>query len=426
MSEVSSRSIQTVKKVNAKVSVPPSKSYTNRALIVASLADGVSVLSNISESEDSIYLTSALREFGIDIKKEANVLNVQGVNGKPNAPDKDIFIGNAGTAIRFLTTFSSLANGNTVLTGDEAMQKRPIKDLLDALTMAGIKTSSTNGCPPVTIYGGNFKGGKISLNGTVSSQFVSSILLSAPYAKYPIELHINGKMSSTPYVDMSIHVMRSFGAEIQTIVPYSFYLISNKDQYIAEPFRIEGDASSASYFFAAAAITGGKVIVSNLSQDSLQGDMKFLYVLEDMGCRITKHSDSIEIHGGTLHGIDIDMNEIPDCVPAIAIVAAFAEGETKITNVAHLRYKETDRLTAIATQLTNIGGKVRINKDGLTIYPQKLHGATIETYNDHRIAMSFAVAGLRIPGIEILNPACVKKSFPNFWEEFKLLEESKQ
>ncbi len=425
MSEVMSRSIQTVHTVHAEVCVPPSKSYTNRALIVASLADGISTLSNTSESEDSIYLTEALRNFGIGIEKKEHELSLQGVNGKPIVPEKDIFVGNAGTAIRFLTTFSCLANGNTILSGDEAMQKRPIKDLLDALTMAGIKTTSVNGCPPVTIHGGNFKGGKIRLNGTVSSQFVSSILLSAPYAKQPVQLYIKGKMSSTPYVDMSLYVMRLFGAYVEVIEPYVAYQISNKDQYIAEPFRIEGDASSASYFFAAAAITGGKVIVKNLAHDSLQGDMKFLYVLEEMGCRIFKHTDSIEIHGGALRGIDIDMNEIPDCVPAMAIVAAFAQGETTITNVAHLRFKETDRLEAIATQLTNIGSKVRINKDGLTIYPQKLHGGTIETYKDHRIAMSFAVAGLRVPGIEILNPSCVKKSFPNFWEEFKHLEESK-
>jgi 3-phosphoshikimate 1-carboxyvinyltransferase len=368
---------------------------------------------------------NALREFGIEISRNDDALQIQGSGGKLTIPSKDIYIGNAGTAMRFLTTFACLANGKTTLTGDEAMQKRPIKDLLDALSIAGIKTTSNNGCPPITIHGGNFKGGTIILNASMSSQFVSSILLTAPYAKHPVHLLIRGKLSSTPYVDMSIHVMRSFGVDVEVIEPYVSYIIGNLDHYIAEPFTIEGDASSATYFFAAAAITGGKVTVSNLSHDSLQGDMRFLSLLEDMGCRIIKHESSIEVQGGKLKGIDVDMNDIPDCVPALAIVAAFAAGETTISNVAHLRFKETDRLAAIANELTKMGAKVQVLKDGLSIKPQKLHGATIETYNDHRIAMSFAVAGLRVPEVNIINPLCVKKSFPSFWEEFSKLEESK-
>ncbi|TAK62220.1 MAG: 3-phosphoshikimate 1-carboxyvinyltransferase, partial [Bacteroidetes bacterium] len=213
-------------------------------------------------------------------------------------------------------------------------------------------------------------------------------------------------------------------AEIEVIEPYHSYYISNKDSYIAEPFSIEGDASSATYFWAAAAITGGKITVSNLSFDSLQGDIKFLYLLEEMGCRISRHDAIIEIQGGHLHGIDVDMNDIPDCVPAMAIVAAFAEGETTISNVAHLHFKESDRLRVLGEQLNKLGTKVQVLKDGLVIHPQKMHGARIETYNDHRIAMSFAVAGLRVPGIEIINPKCVTKSFPNFWDEFNKLEES--
>ncbi len=424
MNEVPSRSIRTVKTLNAEVRVPPSKSYTNRALIVAALADGITILSNTSCSDDSKYLVEALRQFGIGITQQDNLIQVEGTSGNLIAPQQEVYVGNAGTAMRFLATFACLANGETTLNGDEAMQKRPIKDLLDALTMAGIKTSSNNGCPPIKIYGGNFKGGLIHLVANISSQFVSSILLSAPYAKYPVTLTIKNKLSSTPYVDMSLHVMRSFGGEIEVIEPYAAYSISNTERYIAEPFHIEADASAITYFAAAAAITGGKVSVPDVSLDSLQGDIRFLSVLEEMGCKISKQENVVTIQGNGLRGIEVDMNDIPDCVPTLAVVAAFAEGETTISNVAHLQYKESNRLNAIAAQLSKLGAKVKVLEDGLLIRPQPLHGVVIETYNDHRIAMSFAIAGLKVPGIEILNPMCVTKSFPNFWDEFKKLEES--
>ncbi|MBI5217169.1 MAG: 3-phosphoshikimate 1-carboxyvinyltransferase [Ignavibacteriae bacterium] len=424
MNEVPSRSIRTIETLDAEVRVPPSKSYTNRALIVASLADGITILSNTSSSDDSKYLVEALKQFGIGITNQDNLIQVEGTSGNLTAPHQEVFVGNAGTAIRFLATFSCLANGEVTLTGDEAMQKRPIKDLLDALTMAGIRSSSNNGCPPVKIQGGNFKGGVISLSANISSQFVSSILLSAPYSKYPVTLNIKNKLSSTPYVDMSLHVMRSFGAEIEVIEPYTSYYISNTERYIAEPFHIEADASAVTYFAAAAAITGGKVSVADVSLDSLQGDIRFLSVLKEMGCKIIKRENVVEIQGNGLRGIEVDMNDIPDCVPTLAVVAAFAEGETTISNVAHLQFKESNRLIALAAQLTKLGAKVKVLEDGLLIRPQPLHGATIETYNDHRIAMSFAIAGLKVPGVEILNPMCVTKSFPNFWDEFKKLEES--
>ncbi len=422
MNDTPSRKIRPSSAIHAEVSVPPSKSYTNRALIVAALSEGTSILKNPSKSDDSRYLTKALAQFGIKLSQGPDFIEVEGSNGSITPPQEEIFIGNAGTAIRFLTTFAGLANGQTILTGDEAMQKRPIKDLLDALAVAGVKTTSNNGCPPLTVHGGKLKGGIIRLNATMSSQFVSSILLTAPYAKSQIHLHIKGKLSSTPYVDMTLHLMRSFGAEVEVLEPYVSYIVNNKDRYVGETFSIEGDASSATYFFAAAAITGGTVKINNLPHDSLQGDIKFLSLLDEMGCTIRRHETAIEVRGRTLKGIEVDMNDIPDCVPALAIVAAFADGETTITNVAHLRYKETDRLTAIATELSKLGTKVELRKDGLTIIPKKLHGAVIETYHDHRIAMSFAVAGLRIPGIEIINPSCVTKSFPNFWDEFSNIE----
>ena len=418
------RPVSTVDSINAEVRVPPSKSYTNRALIVAALADGPSTLINASRSDDTEYLLNALSQFGVGIERRNESLEVSGTSGVVRSPGDVLFIGNAGTAIRFLTTFAGLAEGATTLTGDEQMQRRPLADLLGALHAAGIRSSSNNGFPPVTIYGGNFNGGRIDISGAISSQFVSSLLLSAPYAKHPVSLHVRGKLSSLPYIDMSLHVMRTFGAKVDSM-DSSVFTVSNRDRYIGQSFRIESDATSASYFFAAAAITGGRMTIRELSSESLQGDLKFLKVLTDMGCTVTHHNDTIELRGGKLFGVEVDMNELPDCVPTLAVLAAFAKGQTTINNVRQLRFKETDRLTAIANELTKIGAGVELFEDGLTIHPRPLHGAAISTYNDHRMAMSFAVVGLRVPGIQIEHPACVSKSFPNFWEEFSKLESEK-
>ncbi len=415
------RTIHPVKAVDATIQLPPSKSYTNRALIASALADGTSVIHNPSRSDDSIVLIAALKEFGIRINDRVDSIEVIGSNGNIKAPSREIFVGNAGTAMRFLATFACLARGETVLIGDEQMNRRSIKDLVDALKSSGVKCSSNNGFPPVIIQGGIFNGGRILIDASISSQFVSSILLSAPYAKRAVSLHVNGKLSSIPYVDMTLHVMRSFGAIIDSIDLKTFN-VDNKQRYIGHEFPIEADASSATYFLGAAAITGGRVVINNLTSESLQGDIKFLTVLSDMGCSIIKSDDSIEIHGGKLHGVEVDMNEMPDCVPTLAVVAAFAKGATTIKNIAHLRHKETDRLAAITKELTKIGVRVEASESELVIYPQTLHGFEIETYNDHRMAMSFAMSGLQVEGISIANPRCVTKSFPKFWEEFKKLE----
>ena len=415
------RSIRPANQVDAEIQVPPSKSYTNRALIAAALADGTSTIINPSRSDDAQFMLAALREFGVQITEENGTIEIKGTNGILETPSKEILIGNAGTAIRFLATFACLAPGKVVLNGDNQMQQRPINDLVEALRSSGIKCSSNNGCPPVEIHGGKFNGGNIVVNASVSSQFVSSLLLSAPYAKHPLMVKVNGKLSSMPYVDMTLHVMRMFGAEVQYIDPM-IYQVSNIERYVAQEFQIEGDATSATYFLAAAAITQGRVTITNLSPESLQGDIQFLKILEEMGCKITRGKNSIELQGTKLHGIEVDMNELPDCVPTLAILAAFAHGPTTISNVQHLQFKETNRLTALVSELSKIGAKVILHEDGLTIYPQPLRRATIETYNDHRMAMSFAVGGLGIKGIVIKNPMCVTKSFPNFWDEFKKIE----
>ncbi|MBI4810209.1 MAG: 3-phosphoshikimate 1-carboxyvinyltransferase [Ignavibacteriales bacterium] len=415
------RNIRPAKSVNAEIQLPPSKSYTNRALIAAALAEGISIIHHPSRSDDSILLVEALRKFGITIHDLGDKLEIHGTNGNLEVPTKEVFVGNAGTVMRFLASFACLAEGETILTGDEQMNKRPINDLVETLKTNGIKCSCQNGFPPVKILGGNFAGGRINVDASISSQFVSSILLASPYTKRPLTVHVNGKLSSMPYVDMTLHVMRSFGAIINSIDMKTFS-VDNRQRYIGHDFTIEPDASSATYFLGAAAITKGRVIITNLSSESLQGDIQFLSILSEMGCTVIKHPENIEIHGANLHGIEVDMNEIPDCVPTLAVVAAFAKGTTTIKNIAHVRHKETDRLNALSKELTKIGAKVELSEDELVIHPQPLHGAVIETYNDHRIAMSFAVAGLRVDGIKIINPMCVTKSFPNFWEEFKKLE----
>lgn len=415
------RTIRLARRIDVRTTIPPSKSYTARALLAAALAEGTTILKSPSQSDDSNYLINALRQFGVGIRLRNGALEIDGTGGCLQNPGKEIFVGNAGTALRFLTTFACMAPGETVITGDEALQRRPVSDLLAALQMAGIKCTSKDGFPPVTIQGGVFSGGRVDIKADVSSQFVSSLLLSAPYAKRPLSLYIKGRLSSLPYVDMSLHVMRSFGADIDIVDP-SVYHVNNRQKYIGHDFMVEGDATSATYFFAAAAITGGRCIVENLSPDSLQGDVKFVDLLGEMGCIITKHENAIEVQGGKLFGIEANMNDMPDCVPTLAILAAFADGPTTITNVAHLRFKESDRLAALSTELTKLGVRVEEQPDGLTIHPQTMHGSIIETYNDHRIAMSFAVAGLRTQGIGISNPACVAKSFPNFWDEFSKLE----
>ncbi len=415
------RAIRAAKCVNADIHVPPSKSYTNRALIAAALADGSSRILHPSESDDSLRLIEALGEFGITVSRKEDTLEVAGSGGILRAPSREINVGNAGTAMRFLAAFASLAPGETHLTGDEQMQQRPMGDLLKALKTAGIRCSSADGRPPVTIHGGNFLGGTIDLDAEVSSQYLSALLLAAPYARRHTTIRLKGKLSSLPYVDMTLYVMRSFGAIFDDIDMKLFH-IDPRQHYIGHDFSVESDASAATYFLAAAAITNGRVRICNLSPDSLQGDIKFLSILADMGCTLSVEEDSVELRGGKLRGIEVDMNEIPDCVPTLAVAAAFADGQTIIQNIAHLRYKETNRLKALAAELSKLGAQVELSDDGLAICPKPLHGATIETYNDHRIAMSFAIAGLRVGGMTIMNPACVTKSFPNFWEEFAKLE----
>ena len=400
------------------LTVPGSKSVTQRALVASALADGTSRLFYPLDSEDTRLLRDALRAMGVLIDEGDEYWTVHGCAGRLEPPDGEIFMGNNGTGIRFMVSVAALASGKTVLSGTERMSERPVAPLLDALRGWGVecKDVNGNGCPPVMISGGGISGGETSIAAQKSSQFLSSMLLVAPYAKSPAVVVLDGALVSRPYVDITLAVMRDFGVPVEE-KEGSFFIPSSV--YRGTDYMVEGDASSASYFWAAAAVTGESVTVANIPSEPLQGDARFADILGRMGCKVDRGDDGVTVSGpgaGGLHGIEIDMEKWPDVVPTLAAVAVFAKGRTVIKNVPHLRIKETDRISAMATELSRVGASVRELEDGLVIEGGgSLHGADIETYDDHRIAMSMAVVSLLTDGINILDPDCVKKSFPDFW-----------
>jgi len=421
MKSSSARTIRVPGEIDADIAVPPSKSYTNRALIASSIAAGSSIIRNPSRSEDTEYLKSALREFGVRIDEKEGFLEITGTDGRLSAPRKELYIGNAGTAMRFLASIAALAPGTTRLAGDRRMNTRPMQGLLDALNSMGITCTSQNGFSPLTINGGKLRGGRINVDCEKSSQFLSSLLLISPYAQDPAILHTAGSIPSSPYIDMTIHTMRAFGAEVNRTAP-DIFTVGNKKRYSGTEYTVEGDASSATYFFAAAAVSGGRIGITNLDPDSLQGDLKFLDILSSMGSTVMNNNGRLEVRGNLLRGVQADMKDIPDSVPSLAVAAAFASGPTLIKNIRNLRYKESDRITALSEGLRNIGCITEAGSDWLKIIPGKLHGAVIETHHDHRIAMSFAAAGLKLGGISVTNPDSVNKSYPDFWKEIEKLE----
>jgi len=421
------KEIQTARKIKAEVSVPGSKSITQRALIAASLADGASTLLGPLESEDTRYTSGALQQMGVKVDKKNDRWTVQGNGGKIITPDKEIFLGNNGTATRFLTSVAALGAGTFKINGDERMAERPIQPLMRALEGWGVDITSinNNGCPPLLIKANGLSGGKTILPEGKSSQYLSSLLLVGPYARQQAELDVEGEILSLPYVIMTLAVMESFGIRVEANEALNSYKIP-LGTYNAREYAIEGDASNASYFYAAAAVTGGEVTVPNVPVPSMQGDAAFVALLARMGCQITKTGEGLTVSGPEeLKGITIDMADMPDVVPTLAVVASQAIGRTTIKNIAHLRIKECDRLHVMAVELAKMGATVQELDDALIIEGKDpanpMHGAEIQTYNDHRIAMSFAVAGLAVPGVKVRGEECVAKSFPDFWERFALL-----
>ncbi|TWT73382.1 3-phosphoshikimate 1-carboxyvinyltransferase [Allorhodopirellula solitaria] len=440
--------------VEGSVRPPGSKSLTNRALVCAAFASGTSRLSGTLVSEDTEVMIESLAKIGVAIKKVdgGQALVIEGIGGVISEDARrisaqspvEMFIANSGTTIRFLTAALSAFGGRYRLSGIPRMSERPIGDLVDAIKPildGEIVAESPGGCPPVSIDSRGWKGSGLAVSGGVSSQYLSGLMMAAPIASQAVRMEIVGEMVSMPYVRMTAGLMQTFGGQTQWEQDDDGKLsaVTVGGEYVGCEWAIEPDASAASYFWAAAAISGGRVLVQGLGEDASQGDVGFARVLAQMGCDYTATDAGIEIAAETagsepaalsppsLRGIDVQMGEISDTVQTLSVVALFADGPTRIRGVGHNRFKETDRIGNLAIELRKLGGRVDEHDDGLTVYPLTAERiasdetVVLETYNDHRMAMSFALLGLRIAGIEILNPACTRKTYPEFWADLESL-----
>ncbi|BDU50689.1 3-phosphoshikimate 1-carboxyvinyltransferase [Haliovirga abyssi] len=412
------------KNFKAEVEIPGSKSVANRALILSALATGKTILKNMLFSDDTRYMMKALQQLGnkIDIDEENKVVTIEG-NQNRNFGECELFVGNAGTAMRFLPTYISTGKGKVILTGIERMKQRPIKDLVEALTQLDVDVNymENNGYPPIIINANRLNGTEVTIKGNKSSQYLTSLLLSTPYGENDITINIDGNLVSIPYVNITLTMMKDFGMEIKNYNFKKFEIKSGK-KYQGREYSVEGDCSSASYFFGMAAITNSEIKVNNVKKDAMQGDIKLLEVLEKMGAEVEYGENFVIVRGnGKLKGVTVDMHHMSDVAQTLAVVALFAEGKTEIKNVYNMRIKETDRIKAVYNELTKLGAKVTELEDGLIIEPVKKYneGILIDTYDDHRMAMSFSLAGLLIPNTKINDPKCVSKTFPNYFDEFE-------
>jgi 3-phosphoshikimate 1-carboxyvinyltransferase len=406
---------------DATVRVPGSKSVTNRALLVAALADGPSTIRNPLFSDDTFWLMDALVRLGIDLTadRDGGEVRVKGQRGVIPASGVDLFVGNAGTVARFLPPALALGRGPYTVDGVPRMRERPVSDLVDGMRQLGAAVEYTGESEkfPLKVPGGGIRGGTAHISGTKSSQFASGLLMAAPYADAPVTLRVDGR-KQWPYIGITVAVMRAFGVNVGE----AWDLFSVQPAvYKPLDYEVEPDASAASYFMAAAAVTGGRVKIPGLGSASPQGDLRFAEVLQDMGCEVELTPNSIEVRGpDRLRGVDVDMNAFSDTMMTLAAIAPFADRPTTITNVAHTRLQETDRLSAIATELGRLGLTTRQTPSSIRIIPQTPRPAVVQTYGDHRVAMAFAVVGLLAPGIKIRDPGCVTKTFPDY---FSRLEE---
>jgi 3-phosphoshikimate 1-carboxyvinyltransferase len=404
------------------VGVPGSKSFSHRMLMAAALSNGGCTVENCLKSDDTRFTIKALEQLGVQIEDGRQRLSIEGKNGRFDATGEPVFLGNSGTSMRLLTALAALGKGTYVLTGSERMQERPLDDLLDGLGQIHVPVQSLkgNGCPPVAVTGGAVVGGNMRLRCGTSSQYLSAILLIAPCTRRGVEIEVIEGPVSKPYIDMTIHVMEQFGILVERS-GYTYFKVAGGQTFQPGRYLVEPDCSQAGYFWAAAAVTGTGVKVQGITLNSLQGDIRLLRLFEAMGCRVQQEEDGLRLTGGALKAIDADMSDMPDMVPTLAVVSAFARGTTRISNVAHLRVKESDRLASVADGLTRMGISANRTDDGLVVEGGQPHGAEIDTYDDHRIAMSFAVAGLVTPGVIIRDERCVEKSFPDFWHVFSKL-----
>jgi 3-phosphoshikimate 1-carboxyvinyltransferase len=378
----------------------------------------MSTLKNALVSEDTLFTMEALRQMGIQVEVSGADVHIIGKGGHLEPCGAPIYLGNSGTSMRLLTGVAALGKGTYTLTGNARMQARPIEDLLDALQQIGIKARSVknNGCPPVEVTGATISAGQVDINCQNSSQYLSALLLMAPRLPRGLEIRVaDGPPVSRPYVDLTVALMETFGIRLSR-EGYQKFKVPAGQLYRAGRYVVEADCSQAAYFWSAAAISGACIKVTGINPASAQGDVRFVDLLQQMGCRVSRESSSIGVAGGPLHAIEADLADMPDQVPTLAVVAAFSEGTTVIKNVAHLKSKESDRLNATVTELNKMGIEATCTADTLVVRGGKPQGAVIDTYDDHRIAMSFAIAGLNVPGVCIRNESCVEKSFPAFWQ----------
>ncbi len=414
-----------IKKIEGVINLPGSKSLSNRALLLAALAEGTSTITNLLESDDTRHMLNALKDLGVKFRlsKDKKVCVIEGNAGPLHTlKPKELFLGNAGTAMRPLCAALCLGTGAYVLTGEPRMKERPIGHLVDALREAGanIVYQEKEGYPPFLIEAKGLKGGKVSIDGAISSQFLTALLMAAPMAEDDMEITIIGELVSKPYIDITLNIMKDFGVEVEHENYKTFFIKAGQTYKAVESFMVEGDASSASYFLAAAAIKGGTVKVTGIGKNSIQGDVQFVDVLEKMGAKVEWGDSYVSVTRDTLHSIDMDFNHIPDAAMTIATVALFCEGTTTLRNIYNWRVKETDRLFAMATELRKVGAEVEEGEDYLKITsPKVLKHAAIDTYDDHRMAMCFSLLALDEASVTINEPECTAKTFPTYFEVLK-------
>ncbi|SFV66137.1 5-Enolpyruvylshikimate-3-phosphate synthase [hydrothermal vent metagenome] len=419
---MNSITLESVKHIEGEINLPGSKSLSNRALLIAALAEGTTTITNLLKSDDTRHMLHALKLLGVEytLSEDKTVCTMVGNSGPFFTPEPlELFLGNAGTAMRPLCAALTLGSGTYVLTGEPRMKERPIGHLVEALREAGaqIVYLENKGYPPLKIEAAGLKGGEVKIDGSISSQFLTALLMAAPMAQEDMQITIVGELVSKPYIDITLHIMEQFGVKVNNEKYEHFYIKGGQKYRAPGTFMVEGDASSASYFLAAAAIKGGTVKVTGIGKDSVQGDVAFAKVLEKMGAKVEWGKDSIAVSRGELNAVDMDFNHIPDAAMTIATTALFAKGTTTLRNIYNWRVKETDRLHAMATELRKVGAEVEEGKDYLTITPPvHLKHAAIDTYDDHRMAMCFSLLALDPVSVTINEPECTAKTFPDYFE----------
>lgn len=421
--------LEPISKVDGVVNVPGSKSLSNRALLLAALAKGTTRVTNLLDSDDIRHMLVALKQLGVtyQLSEDKTECVVTGLGAAFNAeqPQK-LYLGNAGTAMRPLCAVLATSTGQFHLTGEPRMEERPIGSLVDALAQVGgnIQYEKNADYPPLNIQGQPLSGGKIEIDGSVSSQFLTAVLMAAPLFSGDTEINVVGELVSKPYIDITLHIMEAFGVSVKNNDYTSFFVKGNQHYIAPASYMVEGDASSASYFLAAGAIKGGEVKVTGIGKNSVQGDIRFAEVLEAMGAEIEWADEYIKVKGAPLTGVDMDMNHIPDAAMTIATTALFAKGTTAIRNIYNWRVKETDRLHAMATELRKVGAVVVEGEDYIEVTPpNELVLTDVDTYNDHRVAMCFSLVALSNTPIIINDPKCTSKTFPDYFDRFATISQ---